>query len=560
MLYQNQQINYRKEQQEIKKYLLLIQELGKDTSRIELALTKINEELEEELNQVYQDMNDEKLMENPLIGGRIEWCYLNAIEKLSKIKKLIINEYNTDITINSSINELEISIKTLTKKNLKKTIELLSNTINLISSISNDTIIDKSLLDKFYGLTYQLIKLELIYTNNSTLLDTILKSEVSITNVEKYLLEEIHSLDLTKAENEPIRKRYNELKTMTLDNNFLDYELLNLLKFHHNEKYLLNLAEELLNKNTSLEQYQNEMTRKAERKQQLEKALDETKQKKKSATRRMLKYSRNTALALTACISLVIFSKKVSMLKYIPKYTTTYNVNKDKVTTTKDETWIGHEHTDTKTITKYYPFQEISNHQYYQKIWTYDISSLNYDNIKDYATIDLEHYNYDPSVREIFINETPSAEDWYQEPQYIITEIHYDQDHIFPQFDPAVFFLILAVTESIYASFLMFIILELKPLILELKPQNKKDNKSITKIYKELLTHKEKLLELETELTELNQSLFQLTSNYESLSNEIASSLKYLPQKTWDSKELTKVRKRIKEMSLSENNSNEIKN
>lgn len=548
---ESQQANYLKEYQEIKKYLTLIQELGQDTSRIKLEIAKINEDLENELNQVYRDDTGDQL-KNPIEAERIKWSYLNAITKLSKIKEMLIKEYDIDIAINSSVEELENNINNTMEENLNTTIELLSHTINLISSISNDNNIDKSLLDKIYSMTYQLIKLELIYTNNSTLLNTILESEVTTINVEKYLLKEIQSLDLTDPKNEAIRKRYNELKTMTLKNNFLDYELLNLLKFYHNEKYLSVLKKELSNKSTSLEQQRNEIEKKTERKRILQQEIKKTKLSRKGAKRNIIRYrtfiTAQAIFVLTTFLGAGVLSKKIATLKYIPSYTTTYHVNKDKITTKRTEQWMvwGSSYEDNRVLQQYNPWYDKEteedgylSHDYYQEIVTYDLNSIYYDNIKEYANINLEDYT--PSITEEK-SEYLMTEDLYHEPQYIITEIYYDKENIYSKLNKILFVILLVVSE---------LLITCMDLCLYILINSNERDKKYEKTCKKFQINQEKLLKLEKELSEITQSLSLLTSNYEALQNEISRDLKYLPESLSSNQELHKTRKRIKESSTS---------
>ena len=550
---EEQKLIYLKEKLEIKKYLKLIQELGNDTSKIELILTKIEQELMQSIDESYQNLSAEELTNNLLKDGRIEWCYRNAITKLDKAKNLIQEEYNNAIKKDGFYHEIDNNMKTIknrikdvTEENLTITIELM---ISLLFSIKN---IDKSkeyLANQIYKLTYQVIKLELIYKRKSILLEEVKKSDLNTINVEKYLLEEIQTLDLSKKENEKIKIRYNELKTKGLDNNFLDDELLNLLKFHNHKKDLSTLEKKLVIQVQDLEQQQKEIKDKKIRKNNLEKELEEVSVNKKRNQNHLIRHITliigQLALVITTMIGANAISKKVSTINYVSEHKTTYDINKDEVKKEQKEIWLKWilTLTDSRILKQYNPWYDketeengLLSHDYYQEVLTYDLSSLNYEDIRDYASINLEDYT--PSVTEEK-SDYIHIEDVYQEPQYIITEIHYDLDNIYQKQNNLLYGILLAISEVGALSLEIFLLNNRFQIRL----------RCIKTAIESLQKQKEEQIELEKELYELNQTLSLIENNHEILQNNLLEELKYLPAS--NNQELNKVKRKIKENTIS---------
>lgn len=550
---EEQKLIYLKEKLEIKKYLKLIQELGNDTSKIELILTKIEQELMQSIDESYQNLSAEELTNNLLKDGRIEWCYRNAITKLDKVKNLIQEEYNNAIKKDGFYHEIDNNMKTIknrikdvTEENLTITIELM---ISLLFSIKN---IDKSkeyLANQIYKLTYQVIKLELIYKRKSILLEEVKKSDLNTINVEKYLLEEIQTLDLSKKENEKIKIRYNELKTKGLDNNFLDDELLNLLKFHNHKKDLSTLEKKLVIQVQDLEQQQKEIKDKKIRKNNLEKELEEVSINKKRIQNHLIRHITliigQLALVITTMIGANAISKKVSTINYVSEHKTTYDINKDEVKKEQKEIWLKWilTLTDSRILKQYNPWYDketeengLLSHDYYQEVLTYDLSSLNYEDIRDYASINLEDYT--PSVTEEKSDHI-HIEDVYQEPQYIITEIHYDLDNIYQKQNNLLYGILLAISEVGALSLEIFLLNNRFQIRL----------RCIKTAIESLQKQKEEQIELEKELYELNQTLSLIENNHKTLQNNLLEELKYLPAS--NNQELNKVKRKIKENTIS---------
>lgn len=550
---EEQKLIYLKEKLEIKKYLKLIQELGNDTSKIELILTKIEQELMQSIDESYQNLSAEELTNNLLKDGRIEWCYRNAITKLDKVKNLIQEEYNNAIKKDGFYHEIDNNMKTIknriedvTEENLTITIELM---ISLLFSIKN---IDKSkeyLANQIYKLTYQVIKLELIYKRKSILLEEVKKSDLNTINVEKYLLEEIQTLDLSKKENEKIKIRYNELKTKGLDNNFLDDELLNLLKFHNHKKDLSTLEKKLVIQVQDLEQQKKEIKGKKIRKNNLEKELEEVSINKKRIQNHLIRHITliigQLALVITTMIGANAISKKVSTINYVSEHKTTYDINKDEVKKEQKEIWLKWilTLTDSRILKQYNPWYDketeengLLSHDYYQEVLTYDLSSLNYEDIRDYASINLEDYT--PSVTEEK-SDYIHIEDVYQEPQYIITEIHYDLDNIYQKQNNLLYGILLAISEVGALSLEIFLLNNRFQIRL----------RCIKTAIESLQKQKEEQIELEKELYELNQTLSLIENNHEILQNNLLEELKYLPAS--NNQELNKVKRKIKENTIS---------
>lgn len=549
---EEQKLIYLKEKLEIKKYLKLIQELGNDTSKIELILTKIEQELMQSIDEVYQNLSAEELTNNLLKEGRIEWCYRNAITKLDKAKNLIQEEYNNAIKkdgfyheIDNNMKIIKNRIKAVTEENLTITIELM---ISLLSSIKNIDQSKEYLANQIYELTYQVIKLELIYKRKSILLEEVKKSDLNTINVEKYLLEEIQTLDLSKKENEQIKIRYNELKTKGLDNIFLDDELLNLLKFHNHKKDLSTLEKKLVIQVQDLEQQQKEIKGKKIRKNNLEKELEEVSVNKKRNQNHLIRHITliigQLALVITTMIGANAISKKVSTINYVSEHKTTYDINKDEVKKEQKEIWLKWilTLTDSRILKQYNPWYDketeengLLSHDYYQEVLTYDLSSLNYEDIRDYASINLEDYT--PSVTEEK-SDYIHIEDVYQEPQYIITEIHYDLDNIYQKQNNLLYGILLAISEVGALSLEIFLLNNRFQIRL----------RCIKTAIESLQKQKEEQIELEKELYELNQTLSLIENNHEILQNNLLEELKYLPAS--NNQELNKVKRKIKENTI----------
>ena len=198
-----------------------IKDLGFDTNEYELVLSEI----------LKLKDNDN----NSLISLK-EASYQEILNNTYKLQEELKRESNFFKTF-KAINLIEHSLLDgLSEGELDNHINKIIEILNLIHnwkivSDSNRNMV----IDKFYEVFYQLVKLELLNKNNSILLDKISNNDIDLIYLDNIIREEL-SNNNELSNNQLIKERYLFLESNGLEQHFVDKGLICLIAIYQNKK------------------------------------------------------------------------------------------------------------------------------------------------------------------------------------------------------------------------------------------------------------------------------------------------------------------------------------
>lgn len=324
-----QELKFQAEIIKLKKITNQIKELGFDTTKIEIIIKKIEKDLNISLDKISQSYDEMNSIDNLLKSDFLANQYIDALKSIQTLELKLINEYNTYSEINGNLLLIESKLKNITNAELPEIIDLMIITLKKLKSSTINYKDEKHFVESSYKLTYKLIKLELIYFNKSNLLDSVLTNETDTNYTEKYLLEEIDSLDSKKDKYKPIFTRIKQLKSKGLESTYLDFELLNLLKFEGNEKMLSNIKEDLFELSSKKESKQEEINKLVKKDDNLNAKRNGIKKHQNKQLKKLLRYIASLTGWATINLSLILsigivnkqFSTSYSSSSYRTEYT-----------------------------------------------------------------------------------------------------------------------------------------------------------------------------------------------------------------------------------------------
>ena len=531
----------------VNKIIFQIKELGFDTTKFERIINKLIQEVEESSNKINEDYNAQESINNFLKEDFIVTYCEEALKTILLLEEKLIEEYQTYSEIQGILQAIDSNIDQLEQQPLKTMIDSMITVLEKLKHSStihyND---EKELVEKTYQLTYQLIKLELLQQPSSQLLEHVLKSEIDTQFTEKYLWEELDQLDITKEENKVIIRKVKELKKKGFNTNLLDLELLQLLKYADNPEFIETKKNEIIISYQQLEDSQTQYEKLAKKHKNLVKKANDIAGAKKIAKKQIIKYT--SYIACVASLSGGIMVGMTKLAKNISSRTTyynleeTYDVPKDELT--KTETYSTNKNGQT-TIKKYFPYQEnVENFLYsVRKIYTYDVSDIQYNDLKEYANIDLETYPYEPKIiteRKYDTDLLPS--DLYQTVRVMIERITVDETNSKKE---------VSIGLTITLSCLLNLVIAILGIAgyIEFRRSYLDDEltwiQKLIKSIKEYNNNRLNLKELSIQLLAITQEMEECFRDNQRFISQINQTYDLLPKNTITEKKLIKIKKDI---------------
>ena len=516
-MYNNMSIKYNAKIIEVEDNIKKLETLEFDVEIYNETIKKIKNDVNSEIKECYEiyNKNDEKTF----LPDSLMLIYEKSIKLLDKINSHIISEYEEYYIIDAKCKDLNNKIEKFNNFNVK---EIIDETLELLNRLRKSTTTDyekkRNIVQNVYKLVYKVIKLELVYTNNNSLLEDIKFYNSDIPYISKLIKKDIKKLE-DNEKKEEILNKVQEVSTKGLgDIHLLDKNLIILLSNTDNnyskedkEKFLQQfknynrVANEIVNVRCHTEAY-----------------TDEIKKIKKYRKELLIKKFKKKTLLLLNMIALMSAitvtakeTKNNSKSNVYKTITTTYDTSSNE-----EETIVEYlKYTENNvTIIEYSPWEEPGHFRDYYKrnVYTYNFEDLQifYKDIKDYLNIDINNYEIiDILTEEIeIINEPPK--DNYSETKYIIKQIVQDKNDYHKVFDRGLWVLNNLFFTSIYilldlALIYLYLYLNYNPYYDKEKlNQVLKENKIKLRKTKEiLLNHKAKNDDLKKELLKLENNI-----------------------------------------------------
>lgn len=541
---QDRGIEYNAKLTEVKSLIQKVKTIEFNTSKIEQEVKEMEQKVEQEVSNNYKNYSSNK--ETEFLSDALINTYTKATSRLNKIMNYLKKEYNEYYDIYYDAIKLENDLSNINENNitqyLKDTKELISR-INKTSQMDYE--LEEKIVEKVYQVSYIMIKLETIYLNEEELLNYIKQNDINISYIYKYIEEEIKAIDMSNYEYKEINDKYLEIQSEGLENVLLlNRELIKLLALVNNQDLIDKKRESFLEKCNVVTQC-NEDKRKLEMEQlNTTNTIQELKTRRKKLRRQKLKRKLfllgNFATLSAAAFGLGKIAKNVAVDTTYKTTIETYDSSVGRIKT--EEKYLKETKNET-IITEYLPWVEPGyfRDEYTREIYTYDATNidLDYDNILDYLTPEiLEHgvtVESEPEHRE----EVPE-EELYTENIYQIKKATQDLKITHKDPNPTKFKTIFTIEMVVLLIFDLLFLSKLSKKF----PTNKEERQQI----------KEKLKIAKKLLLEKNQEFDKKLKEYEALKTTLLEEYNKLPVVLHDN---PTVKKRIKELSLNQNNNQE---
>lgn len=520
---------------EVRDSLEQLKELdGFNTEKLEKAINKIEKNVEKSVEDNYSTFDN--VDSKTFLHDSLATTYRQATAKLEKIKDVIDAEYQEYLKINAKYKALRNNMEKISKENVAG---LSEKGRDLLSSIRNSSIVDykmeEELVENIYALIYKLIKLELIYKGESTILEYAKTDETDCSYFAKLVKENINKLD--KDSQALIRKIIINLATDGLTNDdYLDYNLLNTIIASEDDELSEIINNDFLDKIATCEELNEKYELAETKKTDLAERLNESKTKKKQNGLRKMKkrifLNLNAIVVATGILASGYVLKDITKTKEYKTTTTTYNsITEEEKEKETYQTAKGY----SLTITEYSPWVEPGYFRdgYSRDIYKYDLSDVDksFSNLEDYLNPQLKD--------ELEVESETQTKDekpkdlGYKENKYIIKEVKQNKADYNPVISPIFW------GGSTLAAGALIILIDW---LIAFKLISKEKYSDIKDDYK---TSKKKLEENNTKYLEAKQELESLISQITHSREQVMQTYERLPEPV---KEMPKIKQKIMEI------------
>ena len=399
----------------VRKMLNSLESIGLDISPYE----EILESIEQESKNIKLHDDNTSLFSSDIVG----MDYTKLISKLQELEtrlheyEIYFKSFNyvDSISPNPNYTGEELDI-------------IASNVIYLLCSInSSKTRIyktEKEVVEKLYGFAYKIIKLELCKRGSSKVLEWCRHDYIATNFINHEVEKELAELSKDEANNPLLKECIARQKAKGLEFSYLDEAIILNLNIQNNDELLNAIKNELLGISRTL---QDNASNFDSNKWDIE-ALDKNIKREKHDFRYSIIYDSIKFIASVSLITSIIFgayklARYVTKIEYLDTKQETYSTFQITQTKTEDgylpkisseNAYSDDEKIITTQIIEYGPWEKPLFGDYSRDIYTYDVSNINYDNLKDYLSLDLESLGYE-AKSDTEAKEVLSPEDLYDE-------------------------------------------------------------------------------------------------------------------------------------------------
>lgn len=208
-------------------------------------------EYNNQLELIIKKKSNIKTNNNNTIFTTIELEHQQLLNELDALQETLSNE-NDYFSALSLVELIELSLDNQEK--IDKYINYITKVLSLIRNWNSSFKMNKdAFIQRFYGVIYRIIKLELIKNNDSKLLEIILSNEIDIIYLDSVIQKEIKE-DESLANDRIIKEKTLSLDLQGLDNHYVDKELIRLIATNKNSDLaLINVKKDLIDYSEKLE-------------------------------------------------------------------------------------------------------------------------------------------------------------------------------------------------------------------------------------------------------------------------------------------------------------------
>jgi len=506
-------ISYNGKLIEINDNIKQLETLGINADNYNLLIDNIKTDVEAQIKECNTKYN--QIDSNIFLNESLVTIYTNAINKIDKVNQHILSIYNDYYKIRMKYTELNNIIQDIDNINIqefsKKILDLLKE-LKTLESIDYED--ERDLIEGIYNLVYMVIKLEIVYTSNSQLLEYVKTNDNDISYITKLIKDDIEKLS---RKNSVLSNKVQELDKIGLrDNQYLDKDLIMLICVTDNKKLSTKVEKEFLN---SIDQYtkvSNELVKLEEINKSDNNRIAELKKENKNLEFKKLLKRISLLVNLGIVSGAIAFSiqgtKKMTQSIEYKTITTTYD-------TSMPEEEILEEYLpetmNQVSLTEYSEWEEPGYFRdgYKRYVYNYDLSNVEfYDNVEDYLNPELK----EKMVVTQYVEESDEIPvEQYTGNKYVINHVYQDKDDYRLVDNPQNAALLSLIFSGIIIGIDIFLLNVFSKNKLKDLKRYKKANK------KELVEKRQLLIETKTRINELNEQLFtqrkDIENKYESL-------------------------------------------
>lgn len=383
-------IKYKNLHQAAELMIANIKEIGFDVSEYEKVLKSITSNVNNNVKVSYN---------KGFARANYEIDYSNGIAELNKLISHL-EKYDVYFKVLNSCEWLNIRIseKDITKDQLKQYVsEMIYNLKQIVKSDTMDYDNEKHIVEMVYEVAYKIIKLELMMTGSSSLYNYIKQEDINISYFNVIIMKELAELKTKGKDTTYLKQKLFEIRKNGINSNYFDLDLIKvLLVYDGNNSFKDNINERMnaiinrINVNIReikklVREYQDDESERKEYKSDI-------KENRKNIRNRLIAFLIATSIMIGGGIGFQKLVKKESIKDKYKRTIEIYSTITDDVTTETDEIYLSDDPEEKTIVRVYDPYKNESRRDYQY----YDVSYLDFDNLKDYYEYGVDNYGVVP--------------------------------------------------------------------------------------------------------------------------------------------------------------------
>lgn len=485
------------------------------------SVNSIESGVNEKIKGIY---NTDKKEKNVFFNDELKYIYDDAIKKLDKINEYLKKEYERYYKISSLTKKLNSKMENVSEENIDEIVSLSTQILHTLKTSSTiDYEAEKNIVTDVYSAIYNAIKLEVLYSNNTRLLDIVKNDDVDTQYIANLIKKDINNI----KDKSDINRVLTNIENNGLDDKYLiDRNLITLISLYNSNNLKLKTRNKLISNVDEYESLSRDLAYLEIDNKEIQEKIDKANTKRNKQIKKKIK--QKGMLTINALLVSIIIAGGSLGIKHIAKekkyktittkydsYTDTFDVE-EEYARGKDESI---------KLTEYSPWDSPGyfRDNYTRNVYSYDVSdiSADYSDISKFLNSNIRgSIRYDESIEK----EKKLPEDYgYGENKYIIEEVKKVlDDYIIDDIDSLkLICLCLIYVLAIIGTDILLIHSSKKEKLNAIKEKIRELESDLENYNSELDSNKEELASIKNRINELKNLIFDL---YESLPNVIKES------------------------------------
>lgn len=432
----------------VKMMISNVNKMGINTDKFNETLNNIIHNVENRnINSTKQDM----------ASAFLTMDYTYGISELMRLE-VILDKYNVYFKAINTCYYLDSQLsKTSDDELIKKYAHQMIMTLKSIRSSGNIHYEDKTkVLNKIYDTVYKLLKLEIANFNESYVYNYVKDNDDDLYILNNYVVKDIEKLDLNDGKYSGLKERMHEINSLGLDKSYFDLKIIKLLLYFEDKLELDNSIEDTLSKleeNTKV--ISSKVTRLSSQKDKVNELKHDLNKLKLFFTTRCVSLLVALSIVITGGVGIFKLSKAIATSKNYKMVTTTYS-DKWGLNTEEGliEDFVASKYADNSVFINVYDVWHETLDGYARDYKQYDVSSYQFDDIKNYLDYSLDYYDVDYIENK---ESQYSVTDLYKSEYAEVMKLDIDKSEVIKEIDKSEFGISLTGFYIIYIFVLVLI-------------------------------------------------------------------------------------------------------